>query len=122
MKSAGSNRVFRYCSQSYKDYEIIVVDNNSTDNTLNKVKQYNITKVLKINDYLPGKALNIGIEKATGDYIVCLSAHCIPKNNKWLEHLVKAIQEDNCYAGVYGRQEPMFLAIRQRFNVSFWLG
>ena len=94
-------------SQSYKDYEIIVVDNNSTDNTLNKVKQYNISKVLKINDYLPGKALNIGIEKAIGDYIVCLSAHCIPKNNKWLEHLVKAIQEDNCYSGVYGRQEPM---------------
>ena len=54
MKNVGLNLVLMLShSQSYKDFEIIVVDNNSTDNTLNKVKQYNISKILKINDYLP---------------------------------------------------------------------
>jgi len=36
-----------------------------------------------------------------------LSGHCIPVNNFWLESLVNAIDENDNYAGVYGRQEPM---------------
>lgn len=94
-------------NQSFSNFEIIVVDNNSIDKTIQKVKKYNVSKILNIDNYLPGKALNIGIEKAEGQYIVCLSAHCIPKNSDWLMNLVKAIEEDSSYAGVYGRQEPM---------------
>ena len=94
-------------NQSFSNFEIIVVDNNSIDKTIQKVKQYGVSKILNIDNYLPGKALNIGIEKAKGEYIVCLSAHCIPKDPNWLINLVKAIEEDSSYAGVYGRQEPM---------------
>ena len=36
-----------------------------------------------------------------------LSAHCIPTNKKWLINLVNSIKEDEKYAGVYGRQQPM---------------
>lgn len=94
-------------SQTYQDFEIIVVDNDSTDKTLEKIHQFPISKILKITDYLPGKALNLGIEQSVGQYIVCLSAHCIPVGTQWLEFLVKALEEDPAYAGVYGRQEPM---------------
>jgi len=93
--------------QSYKDFEIIIVDNNSSDKTIEKAKNFPIKKVLNIDDYLPGKALNLGIEKSSGEYFVCLSAHCIPTANEWLKILVGAIEEDEIYAGVYGRQEPM---------------
>ncbi len=94
-------------SQTYNNYEIIIVDNYSTDKTLQKIKKFKISKVLKIKNYLPGKSLNQGIKYSKGKYIVALSAHCIPTNNKWLINLVKAIKSSKKYAGVYGRQEPM---------------
>ena len=94
-------------SQTYKNYEIIIVDNESRDQTLKKAKQFKIKKICIIKNFLPGKALNLGIKNSKGKYIVCLSAHCIPTNNSWLENLVDAIQENKKYAGVYGRQEPM---------------
>jgi len=93
--------------QTYKNFEIILVDNKSTDRTIEKAQKFQIKKVISIDDYLPGDALNKGIEYSSGDYIVCLSAHCIPVNNKWLENLVSALEESPNYAGVYGRQEPM---------------
>jgi GT2 family glycosyltransferase len=94
-------------SQSYQDFEIVVVDNKSTDKTLDKIRQFPVDKIIRISDYLPGKALNLGIEKAVGHYIVCLSAHCIPVNSEWLETLMKTLDGGEQYAGVYGRQEPM---------------
>jgi len=94
-------------SQSYQDFEIVVVDNDSTDKTIEKIRQFSIDKFITISDYLPGKALNLGIEQAAGRYIVCLSAHCIPANSQWLETFVKVIEEEPQFAGIYGRQEPM---------------
>lgn len=93
--------------QTYKDFEIIIVDNNSKDKTIKKAKNHLIKDVIYIDDYLPGKALNVGIEKSKGDYFVCISAHCVPTNKYWLETLVNSIEEDKSFAGVYGRQEPM---------------
>jgi len=93
--------------QSYQNFEIILVDNKSTDKTVQKARKYNVTKIVEVTDYLPGKALNIGIKEAVGQYIVCISAHCIPTTRKWLETMVNAIEEDPSFAGVYGRQEPM---------------
>jgi glycosyltransferase involved in cell wall biosynthesis len=94
-------------SQSYKEFEIIVVDNNSTDKTIEKIKNFEVSKIIKIKNYLPGYALNEGIKKSSGKFIVVLSAHCIPTNKKWLINLVNSIKEDEKYAGVYGRQQPM---------------
>ena len=94
-------------NQSFQNFEIVVVDNESTDKTLDKIRQFSVEKILTISDYLPGKALNLGIEEAVGCYIVCLSAHCIPVNSEWLETLTKTLVGGEQYAGVYGRQEPM---------------
>jgi|SaaInlStandDraft_6_1057023.scaffolds.fasta_scaffold07962_4 rhamnosyltransferase len=93
--------------QTYNNFEVIIVDNDSVDKTIDNVRKFPISKILNISEYLPGKSLNIGIKEAAGDYIVCLSGHCIPINNQWLEFLVDAIIENENYAGVYGRQEPM---------------
>ena len=91
--------------QEYKDFEAIIVDNKSTDKTLSKAQEFNV-KVITIDDYLPGKALNLGISASRGDFICCLSGHCIPVSNQWLGNLLKNF-EDKLVAGVYGRQEPM---------------
>ena len=93
--------------QEYKNFEIILVDNESEDKTVEKAKNFKLKKVLRIKNFLPGKALNLGIKKSSGTYIVCLSAHCIPKNKKWLGTLGASLDSDNKIAGVYGRQEPL---------------
>lgn len=92
--------------QNYKDFEVILVDNESTDNTVEKALQFKIAKVVRCRDYSPGLAINMGIRESSGEYIVCLSGHCIPVDNKWLENLLRNFDNKDV-AGVYGRQEPM---------------
>ncbi len=91
--------------QTYKNIEIIIVDNFSKDSTTKKLKNRNV-KIVKIKKFLPGKALNLGIKASKGFYIVCLSAHCIPKDKKWLESLISPLTKKNKVVAVYGRQEP----------------
>ena len=93
--------------QTLKEYEIILVDNNSTDKTVEKANLAGVKKIFIIKNFLPGKALNLGIKNSLGEYIVCLSAHCIPTNKNWLKNLIKNFELESNVAGVYGRQEPM---------------
>lgn len=97
-------------SQTEKDIEIIIVDNNSTDKTLDKVKRFfdkfPAIKIVTVDEYIPGHALNEGIRSSAGDYIVCMSAHCIAVNELWLSNLKRNFESDKI-AAVYGRQEPM---------------
>jgi len=92
-------------NQNYKDFEIILVDNMSTDSTVKKASNFDINLVT-LDEYLPGDAINKGIEKSNGDIIVILSGHCIPTNKYWLERLISNL-DDKKVAGVYGRQEPL---------------
>ena len=94
-------------AQTYKNFKILVIDNYSSDRTLDILKKKNI-EFLKIKKFLPGKAINLGINhyKKT-KYIACLSAHCLPENNDWLKNLIKPLKNSKTVA-VYGRQIPMF--------------
>ena len=93
--------------QSYKNFEIILVDNLSTDNTIKIAKRFNVKKIIKIKNFLPGKAINYGVKNSKGEYMVCLSAHCIPKNDNWLKILVSNLTNNSKVAAVYGRQIPI---------------
>ena len=73
--------------QVFQDIEVILVDNESTDQTVAKAKRFPV-RVISISDFLPGKAINRGIKASQGKYIVCLSAHCIPVNDQWLSRLL----------------------------------
>jgi glycosyltransferase involved in cell wall biosynthesis len=92
--------------QSFKNYEIIILDNHSTDSTLKKIKKKESLRTFKIKNYLPGKSLNTGIRHSKGELIVFLSAHCIPVNKNWLSELINSFQDEKV-AGVYSRQLPM---------------
>ena len=91
-------------NQSYKDYEIIIVDSGSTDSTLELVKDFDCKVVtIKKSEFTFGRSLNYGCEVAQGEFLVFISAHCIPYDNYWLEHLVGSFTDDSV-ALVYGRQ------------------
>lgn len=93
--------------QDFKDFEIILVDNQSTDHTVEVAKRFKLAKVLSIDKFKPGKALNEGIKVSSGKFLVFLSAHCIPETNKWLSLLLANYQSKDNIAGVYGRQLPL---------------
>lgn len=87
--------------------EVILVDNQSSDSTIDIAKRYPVDKIITIHKFLPGKALNAGIRVSTGEYIVCLSAHCIPEGDQWLINLYKNLKNNRKLAGIYGRQLPL---------------
>lgn len=97
----------KICAQTVQDFEIILVDNNSADKTVEKAYHvYPDIKLVEIELYKPGLALNEGIRASKGEYIVCLSAHCLPVRDDWLENLLHNFSDPEV-AGVYGRQIPM---------------
>lgn len=71
-----SNAILSVANQLTKDIELIVVDGNSTDNTLNIINKYRniIDKVISEPDKGYSDALNKGIKAANGDYIMMLAA------------------------------------------------
>ena len=97
----------RIHKQNYDNYEIILVDSYSEDNTVDKAERNGIDKLVKIKDYRPGFAINEGIKNASGEYIVILSAHCLPIYDSWIQELVEEISSVDNLAGVYGKQVPM---------------
>ncbi|MDB4017220.1 glycosyltransferase [Amylibacter sp.] len=92
-------------SQSYKNIEIILVDNKSVDKTVETARRMGVTKIISLKHYNPSKALNMGVEIASGEICVFLSAHCVPVNDEWLAELCYPILagEVRC---AYGRQIP----------------
>ncbi len=89
------------------DIEVIVVDSGSTDKTVEIVGSFKDVIVTQIpqKDFTFGYSLNIGIERCKGEFIVLLSAHAIPSDNKWLHHLIKNFKVLDV-VGVYGKQLP----------------
>ena len=61
-------------TQTYPNIEHIVIDGNSTDNTLNILKNKSNIKWISENDYGIYDAMNKGIEMATGDVIGILNS------------------------------------------------
>lgn len=61
-------------NQEYKDVEIIVVDDSSTDDTLSILKSYDNLRIFHINHVGCVGAYIYGIKKAKGDYIMMLDS------------------------------------------------
>lgn len=93
--------------QTFKDFEVIYIDNESKDASLKIAKYYKVDKVLSIKKYLPGLAINKGFKNSRAEFIVILSAHCIPSSKNWLQELVDEIQDQEMFSGIYGRQLPL---------------
>jgi rhamnosyltransferase len=90
------------------NYEVIIVDSGSTDDTLAIVQQYP-ARLFKIAPckFTYGYALNYGARLTKSDYIVNLSAHCVPTDSCWLDQLVIPLLSNQALAATYGKQVPI---------------
>jgi rhamnosyltransferase len=91
-------------SQSYNDFEILVIDSGSTDSTLKIAREFG-AKIynIKPKEFHHSITRNLGAELAKGDVLVYITQDALPINNNWLANLLSPL-EDNGVAGVYGRQ------------------
>lgn len=71
-------------SQTYQDFEVILVDNCSTDNTANICQEYDHRLVyVKTEKTIPlYSARNVGLPKITGDYFCVLDSDDLWSRNK----------------------------------------
>jgi len=90
------------CTQGIS-YEVIIVDNNSDEGTLNylrSIKRTNYTIIYNKENLGFAKANNQGIKTAVGDYLVLLNNDTEVTNN-WLDELI-AVAESDEQIGIVG--------------------
>ena len=68
---------------SFRDKEIIVVDDGSEDGTVEILTRFPVTVVRNEKPVGPSSARNIGVGKARGQIIVFIDAHCIVEDAQW---------------------------------------
>ena len=79
--------------------EIVVVDNNSTDNSRTIAEKFNC-KIVELVEFTYGKAINLGIETAKNNYILLLSAHAIPVGKSFFANAMKEFKINDTIAGL----------------------
>ena len=89
-------------SQSYKPLEIIVVDDGSTDNTLQITKKFKVIAIVQ-NHKGPGPARNLGAKKARGEILVFVDADMTFDRN-FIKDLTAPILKDETI-GTFSRNE-----------------
>lgn len=94
-------------SQTGVEFEVILIDTASTDETLEIAAGYPIDKIqsVSVRDFGHGKTRNLGAELARGKYVVYIAQDALPLDSNWVSNLVRHF-DDTKVAGVFGRQIP----------------
>lgn len=120
-ESAALDNILTILNKVYSNdiSEIIVVDNNSSDDSIKIAEKHNC-KVVTINDFSYGRATNLGIERATSNYILLLSSHAIPIGNSFFKNSLLAINMNTNIAGIryVSGIEDYKRALKNNFSVK----
>lgn len=117
--------------QNYSHFEIIIINDASTDNTLEVIENFQKmdprVKVVNVqnNEAFWGKkkyALTLGIKKAVNPYLLFTDADCAPETDHWIENMTSHFQEETSIIlgyGGYFRKKFSLLNKLIRFETLF---
>ena len=93
--------------QTYSDYELIIKDGGSKDDTLDICREYEAKfegrmKMISASDKGIYDAMNKGIEAATGDVVGLLNSDDFYTSNDILQTIADAFEKDKSLDAVYG--------------------
>ncbi len=100
-------------SQEYSEFEVIVVNDQSTDGTAKLLKEFDVNHpnlvVVTIDEHInhrPGKkfALTLGIKTAKYEHVLLSDADCYPSSKRWLKQMVSNFSDKDIVLG-YGAYE-----------------
>jgi glycosyltransferase involved in cell wall biosynthesis len=90
--------------QNHRPHQVLVIDSGSRDRTLEIARRYPVcTLSIPPAEWGYSRALNRAAAHAHGEVLVCLSAHCLPVDERWLGNLLRHFDDDRV-AGVWGPQ------------------
>jgi glycosyltransferase involved in cell wall biosynthesis len=100
--SYNSQRTMAACLASleglnYPDYEVIVVNDGSTDRTLEIAERFPYCRIISQPNKGLSAARNVGAEAATGDIVAYTDSDCVADPD-WLTYLVGNMEEKNLAA------------------------
>ncbi len=90
--------------QSYEEFELIIIDNNSTDKTSSIIKSFSDQRIkyfFESSSCGLARLRNLGISKAKGEYIFFTDGDCAPDKH-WIEEGLKVLETGE-YVGVSGK-------------------
>lgn len=75
------------------DDRLIVVDSGSKDGTLTVAEQFGaLTVKIRPEEFTYGRSLNVGFARASGDWVLSLSSHCMPTRPDFLDQYRRAVR------------------------------
>lgn len=94
-----SNSIESVLNQTYSNFELIIIDDKSTDSSCEIASEYaskypNIRLVINAKNSLVGYSRNVGLLYAEGEYISFIDADDMYRSD-YLEKLVNALEENN---------------------------
>lgn len=131
-------------SQTYQDFEWIIIDGNSTDGTQEDFIHYSKATIISEPDQGIYEAMNKGIERGTGNYIIFMNAGDVFADNDVLKkiepylsqrpdflygdsyeggHLKKARDHNKINWGMFTHHQAMFYHRKAlgnlRYNINY---
>lgn len=117
--------------QDYSDFEIVLVNDCSSDGTLEVMEQFaEANKNIKIVDVKRNEAfwgnkkyaLTLGIKASKHNFLIFTDADCRPNSSRWLQHMSSKFSNQKAIVlgyGAYAKKRLSFLNCLIRFETVF---